>query len=267
MKRLFEFLVNLFPSKNYSFALTFHNFSSKDFHWFERTIDLLSEEFQFIDPNNLEDILNNKNSQKKILITFDDGFKSNLYIAEKILKPRGIKAIFFITSSFIGLHGKAAYDFAAKNFYPESLIPQKYIKNIDAMDWKDINWLIRQGNKIGAHTTIHSKLSNLKKEEVYKDITESVNILEEKTGETINYFAYPFGNFDSINKECLEIIEYKFKLAFSNIRGGLHESNNKYLIYRQNLVPETPVWKIKAIANGKIDLLYKYQKLRLMNLK
>ena len=69
MKRLFEFLVNLFPSKNYSFALTFHNFSSKDFHWFERTIDLLSEEFQFIDPNNLEDILNNKNSQKKILIT------------------------------------------------------------------------------------------------------------------------------------------------------------------------------------------------------
>ena len=35
-----------------------------------------------------------------LLITFDDGLASNRVVAEKILNPMGIKAIFFIISEF-----------------------------------------------------------------------------------------------------------------------------------------------------------------------
>ena len=38
---------------------------------------------------------------KNLLITFDDGFKSNFYIAKTILKSLNIKAVFFVPSDFI----------------------------------------------------------------------------------------------------------------------------------------------------------------------
>ena len=40
-----------------------------------------------------------------ILITFDDGFMSNRIVADEILKPMGIKAIFFVVSDFVGENG------------------------------------------------------------------------------------------------------------------------------------------------------------------
>jgi len=58
MKKILKFGINLFPAKNYSFAFTLHNLSPTDYLWFEKTLDLLSKEFEFIDPNNLEDLLN-----------------------------------------------------------------------------------------------------------------------------------------------------------------------------------------------------------------
>ena len=38
-----------------------------------------------------------------VLLSFDDGFSSNRRVAEKILNPLGIKAIFFVVSNFIEL--------------------------------------------------------------------------------------------------------------------------------------------------------------------
>ena len=94
MKRLIKFIIPKIPSKDYCFAITFHNFSNSDYLWLEKTLDNLSFDYEFIDPNKLQEYMNKKNSKKKILLTFDDGFKTNRYVAENILKPRGIKAIF-----------------------------------------------------------------------------------------------------------------------------------------------------------------------------
>ena len=38
-----------------------------------------------------------------LMITFDDGFFSNRDIAEKILNPMGIQALFFVVSDFVNI--------------------------------------------------------------------------------------------------------------------------------------------------------------------
>ena len=40
------------------------------------------------------------------MLTFDDGFYSNYIIAKEVLKPLGIKAIFFVTTEFIDSKNK-----------------------------------------------------------------------------------------------------------------------------------------------------------------
>ena len=38
---------------------------------------------------------------RPVVLTFDDGFKSNYLVAEKVLKRRGIEAVFFVSPDFI----------------------------------------------------------------------------------------------------------------------------------------------------------------------
>ena len=261
MNFLIRFIIKILPSKDYSFALTLHNFSNTDYKWLEKTLDKLSDQFEFIDPNKADQILTRKENRKRILLTFDDGYKSNRFVAEKILKPRGIKALFFITSSFVGLKGKKSSNFAKKNFYPKSICPYRYKYSLEALSWSDIKWLIKEGHVIGAHTKTHPDLAKLKQSDVDIEINQSADIIEEKIGISIKHFSYPFGNISSVNKQCIKLASQRFDMAFSNIRGGLNESKNNHFLFRHNLVPGTPSWKIKAITNGKLDWLYTFSRL------
>ena len=44
-------------------------------------------------------------------------------LADEVLAPRNIRAIFFIPTGFIGLSGEQAEKFAKTNFFPESNPP------------------------------------------------------------------------------------------------------------------------------------------------
>ena len=58
-----------------------------------------------------------------VLITFDDGFISNRFIADEILNPMDIKAIFFVVSDFVSIkNSKQAQQFVANNIIPNSNI-------------------------------------------------------------------------------------------------------------------------------------------------
>ena len=52
------------------------------------------KEYKFINPYNLSSSLNKNKIKPNLLLTFDDGFSSNIHICKDILEPRGIKALF-----------------------------------------------------------------------------------------------------------------------------------------------------------------------------
>ena len=72
---------------------------------FENQIKYLVNNFRVIDPYELIDIQKVKSTkEKKVLITFDDGYLDNLENALPILKKYKANAIIFITTNFIGNH-------------------------------------------------------------------------------------------------------------------------------------------------------------------
>ncbi len=222
-------------------VLTYHDIAPKDENLFASQLRWLSKQWHFLKPKEFEDIISGKESlnEDSLLLTFDDGFSSNYRIAERVLKPLDIHAIFFIVSEFASLNNiEETSSFIANNFFPD-----KSIKNIpnhlSNMGWSDLEYLLEQGHYIGAHTANHLKLSELSGSELYNEIVSSANKLEQRLGITLEHFAYSFGNLDSFSPSALEIAKKRFKYIYTGLRG--------------DNAGDIPLWAIRRDAMQSID--------------
>lgn len=232
--------------------LTFHNIDESNTDWFKAMISSLHRRIGFIDPKNLA---NNQNDCGLIL-TFDDGYKSNAIIAEKILNPLGIKALFFVTNNFIGLSPKDSHKFAAANFFPTRL-PCLKDGDLSSMNWDDIRQLKNDGHYIGAHTFTHPNLKLLHNyKSKYHEIVDSADEIEDEVRSPVVHFAYPYGNLDAVDADSIAIAKLRFRFAYSNIRGDANRSPCKHFIFRQNIVPGMSLLLLIASILGILDIKY-----------
>ena len=83
------------------------------------------------------------------------------------------------------------------------------------MNFKDIeNWL-SNNMSIGSHTSDHYNLKNISEDEKIKQIYESKLFLEKYFKFDINYFSYPFGQYD---EKSINIVKKYYKFAVTTKR-------------------------------------------------
>jgi peptidoglycan/xylan/chitin deacetylase (PgdA/CDA1 family) len=104
-------------------------------------------------------------SNKPVLLTFDDAYKSQYTNAKPILDKYGYKATFYIVCN--------------------------YVENNGRLKWEDITTLYNEGHDIGSHTMNHADLSQTSKKETSYEISESKQCLLNH-GINATSFAYPF---------------------------------------------------------------------------
>ena len=113
-KKIFIEILNLtkFLSSDYLHSLRiimFHDTPKEDHNIYEKQIEfLLSNGWKILDPRKF---IKNKINKKKfygknIVITFDDGLKSNKELAERLKNKFNIKSIFFVPYSFVKMKKK-----------------------------------------------------------------------------------------------------------------------------------------------------------------
>lgn len=236
--------------------LIYHDIKTKkQIKLFKNQIFSLSKDYEFITPNEFENGFKNiKTKKDKLLLTFDDGFKSNRKLAEEVLNEFDIKAIFFIVSDFIGTEKQTLnYTKIINNIYPDG--PKKNELSLP-MDYDDISYLISKGHVIGCHTSSHKMLSKITSiEDLKNEIILSKDKLESNFNIKIKHFAFPFGTFDSINQLSIKLLDNNFDCIFTGFRG-----NNKKaakLNYRDEVNPEMSLLRLKAFLIGNADFLYK----------
>ena len=247
---------NFIPPSKKNIILTFHHIPKNNLSLFNKLINDLEKDFDFIHPNSIADLFRSDSKRPKILITFDDGFRSNLKVFKEILMPKNINALFFISNNFIGLKDENAEKFISYNFYNSKIQKSCYSGEFDALSWEDLKWLNKERNVIGCHTSNHKNLASINQDSLDYEILKSKELIEKKLDIEIDKFAYPFGNNNSINTKVIKYVSKKFKYAFSNIRGSVDQSPSKYFIYRQNIDLLSNQWKINAITRNKFNFIY-----------
>ena len=159
----------------------------------------------------------NKSKNKKIIITFDDGYKDLISNSLPILKKYNFKATCFVVSNLIG----------ETNSWDEN---DKNITKKKLMNKMDIALWIKNGMKIGSHSKNHKNLTNLSYEIMLNEITESKFYLENLIDSAVDSFCYPFGSF---NEKIIEEVKKNYKFAFTTKRSRYDQSiHNKYLLPR-----------------------------------
>jgi peptidoglycan/xylan/chitin deacetylase (PgdA/CDA1 family) len=105
-----------------------------------------------------------------VRLTFDDGNDTDVHVALPALLNAGLTASFFIPSDRIGQQG---YVSAA-----------------------DIRTLQAAGMEIGSHGRAHIRWTDVSDDAVADDVSDSIDCLEEITGERVRGVAVPFGACD-----------------------------------------------------------------------
>ena len=121
---------------------------------------------------------------------------------------------------------------------------------------KDLMRIRRKGFEVGEHTRNHSDLGDARIGHLREEIIESKKELEALLGQSVSYFAYPFGDFSNMSDEAIEIIkETGYECALTIIPGVNTSFTNRYCLHRDSLDPNIPDIVFKAWILGNYDCL------------
>lgn len=154
---------------------------------------------------------------KPVVITFDDGYQDNYRYAYPILKKYQMTATVFVVANTIG--GINEFDYNA-HIQPKNKM----------LTWNQIKELNENGITIGAHTLDHAHLTEVSEAEARRQIVRSKKVLEKKLGQDVQYFCYPYGDYNQAVEEMVEESGYR---AATSTRIGLVQSGmDPYLLKR-----------------------------------
>lgn len=133
---------------------------------------------------------------KTVAITFDDGYRDFYLNAFPVMNQFGFTATVFLPTAYIG---EATLQF----------------KERDCLTWSEVRELQRYGISFGSHTVTHPQLRYLDKDAIEREIVNSKEAIEERTGGVVDSFAYPYA-FPQTDAE------FKKRLRDSLHRAGYH---------------------------------------------
>ena len=165
----------------------------------EQIIRLSNQGFVGINVSQaLSPCFTNVQTSPKIVITFDDGCESDLLIAAPLLKDHHFNATFYIVSDFIGRRGYLS---------PYQL---KELSNL--------------GFEIGSHSKTHRYLTDLNIKDLFFEVKESKDQLEQILGKTITHFSCPGGRYNPLVIQAVKEAGYQ-TMATSQIGVNCIKSN------------------------------------------
>lgn len=134
---------------------------------------------------------------RSVLLTFDDGYANNLYVALPLLQAYGMTATQFVISAYVGQtnrwNPRASYD-------------------VNHMTWDELRQWQECGCAIGGHSHEHFWMTRLNRQELQAAVTVNKRLLEEQLALPIRAFSYPYGAY---NQQVEDVVKESYELAFA----------------------------------------------------
>ncbi|MFY8001662.1 MAG: polysaccharide deacetylase family protein [Candidatus Kapaibacteriota bacterium] len=145
---------------------------------------------------------------KPILLTFDDGYEDNYSLLFPILQRYGFTATIFLVA------GMTHNDWD-KGIPGAERLPLLNIAQIQEMQ--------RYGIDFGSHSMTHPRLASLDLLQAQAEISTSKHILEDRLGQAVMSFCYPYGSLSPDVKRLVGDSGYQFGIASDSGSAFLHE--------------------------------------------
>jgi len=176
---------------------------------FAAHLDWFAANFQFV---SLDEIVRSQESGTRskcaVHITFDDGYGENCQWAIPELVTRRIPVTYFTSTDFVESGAPFPHDV-------ERGIPLR------PNSIEEVRQMADQGIVIGGHTASHISLGQILPRQVLdREIRDVRKKLQDWTGTSVDYFAFPYGGPEHITQPAIDMIFESGYMAFVSACGG-----------------------------------------------
>ena len=154
---------------------------------------------------------------RAVVLTFDDGYQNFYDHAYPALLEYRMPATVFLVADLLGEN--ARWLEADGRYGPPLLDVQK----IKEMHQHNISF--------GSHTLNHVRLSRIEPDRMRTEIIDSKSRLEDRLGEPVDHFCYPYGDYHQAARDT--VIEAGYRSALTCIRGAANQADNRFEIPRK----------------------------------
>lgn len=141
-----------------------------------------------------------------VVITFDDGYENIYRNAHPVLQRYGFPYTIFINPDVIGT-------------------------TASQLSWEQVNEMQSEGAAFANHTLEHLHMLEMKPGEsqqawlnrVWKNVSEAESVLQRKTGQSLKYLAYPYGEF---NSALMQRVSEEGYVGFGQHSGAMGPQSN-----------------------------------------
>ena len=149
--------------------------------------------------------------RRAINISFDDCYADLMDSALPLLEQFGFQASFFAVASHLG---------------KKSYWGQGQALGLDLMTAAHLRTLAAQGHEIGSHGFHHRSLPWLTEDDLWLELADSRQALENVLGQAVTVLAYPFG--DVVPRVARAVGEAGYLAARGLRRGNLHSRQSLF---------------------------------------
>ncbi len=230
--------------------------------------DTLRKQFKFFrdkgyETLSLEDYFRhrkeNKSLDKKLLITFDDGYQNMYTGAFPILKEFSFSAVIFLVTDHIGK--TANWILRDSKIIEERLTSslsaaevdldaeakrQQEIANYPLLTWDEVEEMHAGGVDFQSHSHSHHFISTLDETDLHKELALSREILEEKLKKKITGFCYPYCDYEH-PQASRQLVETGYEGAFIGDR-----LNGEPRYPEEFYITRVPVWEFTTPFDFKL---------------
>ena len=247
-------------------VVTYHDTPHSSLEEFRKHLEWYSKNYINCNYKNLILFLNKKTwkySKPGLIISFDDGLRSNYDFAIPLLEEFGFTGWFMIPPSFIDQ--KETYQ---EKFAKERLIDysQLYSDGRIAMDWDELRDINLRGHVITCHSMNHTRLSEkLDNKELRNEIIDSKLRFKDELGINIDIFTWVGGEEWTYSKNAFKLMvnNENYNMIFCTNCAPILSNQNPFFLERYHIDSHYPINMLRFILGGFYDQLYLFKRKRI----
>jgi len=222
-----------------------------------RQFEYLARRFVGVKPSDLEGLLSTgdwPHNKPGVIITFDDGLRSNYEVAAPLLEEFGLVGWFFVPTAFVDIPPLNQVEYANRHHIRPGLPPPD---GRVAMSWSEIRALGAR-HVVGCHTASHRRLhAKVPPSEIRDEVVEAKRVMEERIGCEVQAFCWVGGEEENFSHETAVVIrDAGFRFAFMSCSGAVGHGTNPLQIHRTNIEGDWPLHLLPFQLGGFMDVFH-----------